>query len=210
MPVILVAEREGAQDKAAERAHHRYLVVELVSLVRIALADALHLWLVGGVDLVLVIPLLVDHPDEDADLLVIAVVFPEVTLKLTQLTTRNHPQFAVCLFRFLVIPGMVAETLFAEERLELARMAPERGELLGGGNILVLPYDLLQQFRVCRVCHVLLLDRRADDDRVKRPLVVMAIVDGAFLAGVELGEAHRLESERLGGLVAIEQVAHVA
>ena len=67
VPVVLVAEREGSQDEPRQRAHHRHFVAELVFLVLLAFADALHLGLVDGVNLVLVVPLLVDHPDEDAD-----------------------------------------------------------------------------------------------------------------------------------------------
>ncbi len=67
-----------------QRAYHRYLVAELVFLVMLALADALHFGLVDGVDLVLVIAPLVDHSDEDVDLLVIAVVVAQIALQLAQ------------------------------------------------------------------------------------------------------------------------------
>lgn len=50
----------------------------------LALADALHFGLVDGVDLVLVIAPLVDHSDEDVDLLVIAVVVAQIALQLAQ------------------------------------------------------------------------------------------------------------------------------
>lgn len=88
VPVVLVAEREGPEDEPRKRAHNRHLVAELVFLVLLALADALHFRLMDGIDLVLVVPLLVDYPDEDADLPVIAAVAAQVALKLAQQTAR--------------------------------------------------------------------------------------------------------------------------
>lgn len=145
-----------------------------------AFADVLHFGVVDGVDLVLVVPLLVDHPDEDADLLVVDVVILGFALKLTQQTTRYCPQFTVCLLRLPVVPGMAAEMLVAVEHLELACIALAHEKPLGG-NLLDLPDGLLQQISVYRLCHVFLLDSGADDARVECPLVVIVIVDADIL-----------------------------
>lgn len=147
----------------------------------LAFADALLFGVVDGVDLVLVVPLLVDHPDEDADQLVVDDVLLVVALELAQQTTRYCQQFTVCLLRLPVVSGMAAEMLVAIEHLELACIVLAHEKPLGGNLLLIFPMTFFSRLVSIWLCHVFLLNSGVDDARFERPLVVMVIVDADIL-----------------------------
>ena len=101
----------------------------------------------------------------------------QVPLQLAQQPARNRAQRAVGPLRLPVVLGMVAEALVTVDRLELAGVAAAHRQPLGLDNLPDFLDDLLQQFRIGWVCHILLLDRRVYDARVERTLVVVVVID---------------------------------
>lgn len=88
-----------------------------------------------------------------------------------------------------MVLGVVAETLVTIDGLEPAGVAAAYREPLGRNDFLDLPDDLLQQFRVSRVRHILLLDGGINDARIECPLVIVVVIDTDALGQYQLHTA---------------------
>lgn len=119
MPVVFITERAGSYDDAVPESDDGYFVAKLIPHMVLPLADAEHVGLVDGVDLVSVILLAVDEFEADVQSLFPPAVFGEASPYLSQQFARNGAHPSVCALHFLRAVASPEEPLVKFQLLDL-------------------------------------------------------------------------------------------
>lgn len=192
--VELVAERQRPDDQSVPVAHNRHLVAELVLLVLLALADAQHVGLVERVYLVSVNLLAFDELQAEVEALLVGALFRKLAKLLADEAARYGTHPAVGLGNLLCAVATPPEPLRPLQPLQLPAVTLAHVGVLLRRHLAAVGDDLVQQLRVRRERHVLLLDGRVDEGRL---LVVRSAATSALAVSLIL----RLLARVLNGQV---------
>lgn len=164
--VVLVAERQGSNDKAIPEADQGHLVAELVFPMLLSLADTKYIGFMKRIYLVTINLLTINELQTQIKPFPAGTAGGQFTEQLTDQPAGNGTHPAVCPGNLLATVCPAAEPLCTLQFLHLAPVALTDGDILLAGYLVTVFDNLVKQLGVRRKRYVLLLDSGVDKSRL--------------------------------------------